>query len=78
MIQQNFQQALAQAIAALPERERLVVSLYYDEELNLREIGEVLEVSESRVSQICSQAMLRLGLQIGWKGKIMAQEVDLA
>ena len=60
LIQQNFQQALAQAIAALPERERLVVSLYYDEELNLREIGEVLEVSESRVSQICSQAMLRL------------------
>ncbi len=60
LIQHNFQQALAQAIAALPDRERLVVSLYYDEELNLREIGEVLEVSESRVSQICSQAMLRL------------------
>jgi RNA polymerase sigma factor for flagellar operon FliA len=37
-----------------------VVSLYYDEELNLREIGLVLDVSESRVSQICSQAMLRL------------------
>jgi len=55
-----FQQALAQAIMGLPERERLVVSLYYDEELNLREIGEVLEVSESRVSQISSQAMLRL------------------
>ena len=60
LIQQNFQQALAKAIAELPERERLVVSLYYDEELNLREIGLVLEVSESRVSQICSQAMLRL------------------
>lgn len=60
LIQQNFQQALAEAISALPERERLVVSLYYDEELNLREIGKVLDVSESRVSQICSQAMLRL------------------
>lgn len=60
LIQQNFQQALAKAIAGLPERERLVVALYYDEELNLREIGQVLEVSESRVSQICSQAMLRL------------------
>jgi RNA polymerase sigma factor for flagellar operon FliA len=60
LIQQDFQKALAQAIAALPERERLVVSLYYDEELNLREIGKVLDVSESRVSQICSQAMLRL------------------
>ena len=47
-------------IEELPERERLVISLYYDEELNLREIGKVLEVSESRVSQICSQAMFRL------------------
>jgi len=55
-----FQKALAQAIMTLPEREQLVVSLYYDEELNLREIGEVLNVSESRVSQISSQAMLRL------------------
>jgi len=44
----------------LPERERLVIALYYDEELNLREIGEVLNVSESRVSQICTQALLRL------------------
>lgn len=60
LIQQGFRQALAKAIAELPERERLVVSLYYDEELNLREIGQVLDVSESRVSQICSQAMLRL------------------
>jgi RNA polymerase sigma factor for flagellar operon FliA len=60
LIQENFRQALAKAIAELPERERLVVSLYYDEELNLREIGLVLDVSESRVSQICSQAMLRL------------------
>lgn len=60
LIQQTFQQALAKAIGELPERERLVVSLYYDEELNLREIGKVLDVSESRVSQICSHAMLRL------------------
>lgn len=60
LLQQGFQNALAKAIAELPERERLVVSLYYDEELNLREIGQVLGVSESRVSQICSQAMLRL------------------
>lgn len=60
LVKEKFQQALAEAIARLPERERLVVALYYDEELNLREIGQVLEVSESRVSQICSQAMLRL------------------
>lgn len=58
--QEKFQQALAQAIKQLPEREKLVISLYYEEELNLREIGEVLNVSESRVSQISSQATLRL------------------
>lgn len=51
---------LAAAIAQLPERERLVLSLYYDEELNLKEIGLVLGVSESRISQIHSQAALRL------------------
>ncbi|MCF7971549.1 MAG: RNA polymerase sigma factor FliA [Methylococcaceae bacterium] len=58
--QDKFKEALAKAIGQLPEREKLVISLYYDEELNLKEIGEVLNVSESRVSQISSQAMLRL------------------
>jgi len=58
--QDKFKEALVTAIGQLPEREKLVISLYYDEELNLREIGEVLNVSESRVSQISSQAMLRL------------------
>lgn len=53
-------QALAKAIGTLPERERLVLTLYYDEELNLKEIGLVLGVGESRVSQIHSQAALRL------------------
>ncbi len=56
----GFQRALANAIMGLPERERLVISLYYDDELNLREIGEVLNISESRVSQISTQAVLRL------------------
>lgn len=56
----DFKQALARAIGDLPERERLVVSLYYDEELNLREIGEVLGVTESRVCQIHGRAMIRL------------------
>lgn len=51
---------LSQAIDRLPERERLLLSLYYDEELTLKEIGEVLSVSESRVSQLHSQALLRL------------------
>jgi RNA polymerase sigma factor for flagellar operon FliA len=55
-----FKEALAEAIAGLPERERLVMSLYYKEELNLRETGEVLGVSESRVCQIHSQALIRL------------------
>lgn len=55
-----FKKALAECIQTLPEREALVLSLYYDEELNLREIGQVLDVSESRVSQIHSQAMHRL------------------
>ena len=55
-----FKQALADAIAGLPERERLVMSLYYKEELNLRETGEVLGVSESRVCQIHAQALVRL------------------
>jgi RNA polymerase sigma factor for flagellar operon FliA len=55
-----FKTALAEAIAGLPERERMVIALYYDEEMNLREIGQVLGVSESRVCQIHSQATLRL------------------
>jgi RNA polymerase sigma factor for flagellar operon FliA len=57
---EKFKNALAQAIASLPERERLVMSLYYREELNLRETGEVMGVSESRVCQIHSQALVRL------------------
>ncbi|ACJ28322.1 Sigma-70 region 3:Sigma-70 region 2:Sigma-70 region 4 [Shewanella piezotolerans WP3] len=60
----EFHSALVAAIKLLPERDALVLSLYYDEALNLKEIGAILEVSESRVSQIHSQAMLRL------KGKL--------
>jgi len=57
---EDFQGALAKSISTLPERERMVMSLYYDEELNLREIGDVLGVSESRVCQIHGQALVRL------------------
>lgn len=57
---ERFQQALADAITNLPEREKLVLSLYYDEELNLKEIGQVLGVSESRVCQLHSQCVARL------------------
>lgn len=57
---ERFRDSLGEAITRLPERERMVLSMYYDNELNLREIGEVLEVSESRISQILSQAHGRL------------------
>ncbi|MFC4282102.1 RNA polymerase sigma factor FliA [Thalassotalea piscium] len=63
-----FKKALSECISTLPEREALVLSLYYDEELNLREIGHVLDVSESRVSQIHSQALHRLKARMqSWK-----------
>jgi RNA polymerase sigma factor for flagellar operon FliA len=64
-----FQARLVEAIKNLPEREQLVLSLYYDDELNLKEIGEVLGVSESRVSQIHTQATLRLRARLqDWNG----------
>jgi len=67
---EDFKRSLAEAIAGLPERECLVMTLYYDEELNLREIGSVLGVSESRVSQIHSQALIRLQARLGqWTKK---------
>ena len=55
-----MRETLADAISRLPEREKLVVTLYYYEELTLREIGEVLGVTESRVSQLHTKAILRL------------------
>ena len=55
---------LASALHDLPEREQLVLSLYYDEELNLKEIGDVLAVSYSRVSQLLTQARLRLAARV--------------
>lgn len=60
LAENGFQEALVEEIANLPEKEKLVMALYYDEELNLKEIGQVLDVSESRVSQIHSQAIKRI------------------
>jgi RNA polymerase sigma factor for flagellar operon FliA len=63
----QFMDAVTAAIDHLPEREKLVISLYYVDELNLKEIGAVLGVSESRVSQILSQVVkkLRQDLRLG-------------
>jgi len=61
----ELREALGEAIARLPEREKLVVTLYYYEELTLREIGEVLGVTESRVSQLHTKAILRLKSRLG-------------
>jgi len=58
--EEDFNRGLVDKIAGLPERERLVMALYYDEEFNLREIGEILGVSEGRVCQIHGQALVRL------------------
>jgi len=60
LAQSELKDRLADAIAALPEREKLVIALYYYENLTLREIGEVLGVTESRISQLHTKAVLRL------------------
>jgi RNA polymerase sigma factor for flagellar operon FliA len=56
----DLKDRIADSIAKLPEREKLVIALYYYENLTLREIGEVLGVTESRVSQMHTKAVLRL------------------
>jgi RNA polymerase sigma factor for flagellar operon FliA len=65
LAQTELREALGEAIARLPEREKLVITLYYYEELTLREIGEVLGVTESRVSQLHTKAILRLKARLG-------------
>lgn len=64
----SARRAVIAAIERLPERERLVLSLYYEQELNLKEIGAVLKVTESRVCQLHGQALLRLKSQLAeWR-----------
>jgi RNA polymerase sigma factor for flagellar operon FliA len=60
LLETDFRQAVIDAIDALPPREKLLMGLYYEEELNLKEIGAVMGVSESRVSQLHTQAVSRL------------------
>jgi RNA polymerase sigma factor FliA len=63
---QDLKKALTQAIAELPEKERLVLSLYYFEELTMKEVGKVLNLTESRISQLHTQTVMRL------RGKLRA------
>ncbi|NDK98256.1 RNA polymerase sigma factor FliA [Photorhabdus bodei] len=60
LLESDVRQRVIEAIDSLPEREKMVLTLYYQEELNLKEIGAVLEVGESRISQLHSQAIKRL------------------
>jgi RNA polymerase sigma factor for flagellar operon FliA len=66
--EERFRSALARAIEGLPERERLVMSLYYSDGLNLKEIGAVLKVTESRACQLHGQALVRLKARLSeWR-----------
>lgn len=67
-VDDEFRSALVAEIGGLPEREKLVMSLYYDDELNLKEIGAVLGVTESRVCQLHGQALARLRARLAeWR-----------
>ena len=68
--EEDFKHGLVEKIGDLPEREKMVMSLYYDEEFNLREIGEILGITEGRVCQIHGQALLRLRSRMtAWVGE---------
>jgi RNA polymerase sigma factor for flagellar operon FliA len=64
LIDDELRQRIASGVAGLPAREKTVMSLYYEKELNLREIGQVLGVTESRICQLHSQAVVRLRSQL--------------
>ncbi|CAE6511065.1 MAG TPA: RNA polymerase sigma factor FliA [Nitrosomonas nitrosa] len=64
LLDKNLRESLIAAIENLPQREKLVMGLHYEQEMNLREIGEILGVSESRVCQIHAQAIVRLRLRL--------------
>ncbi|ACB85005.1 sigma-70 family RNA polymerase sigma factor [Natranaerobius thermophilus] len=69
--EKTTKQELGQAIDTLPQKEKLVLSLYYYEELTLKEIAKILELTESRISQLHSKAVLRL------RGKLAKKKLDL-
>ncbi len=67
----EYQRQLAGSIKMLPEKEQLVMSLYYDDELNFREIGNILDVTESRICQLHGQALVRIKARMSeWKSNV--------
>jgi RNA polymerase sigma factor for flagellar operon FliA len=68
----EIKEILAKAINSLPEKEKIVVSLYYYEDLTMREIGEIMGYTESRISQMHTKAMLRLRIRLA----SVAEEID--
>ena len=73
MLEGDFRDALIDAIDSLPDREKMLLGLYYEQELNLKEIGAVMSVSESRVCQLHSQAVARLRATLrekSWTGTV--------
>jgi RNA polymerase sigma factor for flagellar operon FliA len=72
LLDTDFRQAVIDAIDGLPPREKILMGLYYEEEMNLKEIGAVMGVSESRVSQLHTQAVARLRAALreqAWTGQ---------
>ena len=72
LMEESFRHALIEAIDSLPEREKILMGLYYEQEMNLKEIGAVMGVSESRVSQLHSQAISRIRATLrskAWTGE---------
>jgi RNA polymerase sigma factor for flagellar operon FliA len=73
LMSSEFKENLKNAIDNLPEREKILMSLYYEQDLNLKEIGAVMNVTESRVSQLHSQAVARLRAKLkddSWTGQV--------
>lgn len=73
LLESDFKAALVDAIENLPERERMLMGLYYEQDLNLKEIGAIMSVSESRVCQLHSQAVGRIRVTLkeqAWTGAV--------
>lgn len=65
LVEEEMKNTLAELIGQLPEKERMVISLYYQDDLNLKEIGKVMNLTESRISQLRSMALARIRAVLG-------------